>query len=75
MSLLIAHCSLLTDLRISVIAVNTFLAGALGAVTLAYLSYGMTRKADISLIYNGALAGLVAITDLAHTCYHGPQWL
>lgn len=60
-----------TDLRISVIAVNTFLAGALGAVTLAYLTYGMTRKADISLICNGALAGLVAITA---PCAYVPPW-
>lgn len=60
-----------TDLRISVIAVNTFLAGALGAVTLAYLTYGMTGKADISLICNGALAGLVAITA---PCAYVPPW-
>ena len=51
-----------TDLRISVIAVNTFLAGAVGAVVLMYWSYFTTGKADILLACNGALAGLVAIT-------------
>lgn len=51
-----------TDLRISAIAVNTFLAGALGAVTVAYFLYVTTGKADPSLICNGGLAGLVAIT-------------
>ncbi|MBI2560142.1 MAG: ammonium transporter [Planctomycetes bacterium] len=51
-----------TDLRISAIAVNTFLAGALGAITIAYLTYGVTGKADLGLICNGALGGLVAIT-------------
>lgn len=51
-----------TDLRISVIAVNTFLAGAVGAVVIIYLSYFMTGKADTVLACNGALAGLVGIT-------------
>jgi Amt family ammonium transporter len=51
-----------TDLRISVIAVNTFLSGAIGAITVAYYTYARTGKADITLICNGALAGLVAIT-------------
>jgi Amt family ammonium transporter len=51
-----------TDLRISVIAVNTFLAGATGAVVAMYLSIVRTGKADIVAACNGALAGLVAIT-------------
>lgn len=51
-----------TELRISIIAVNTFLAGATGAVVVIYLSYMQTRIADIVLACNGALAGLVAIT-------------
>jgi Amt family ammonium transporter len=51
-----------TDLRISVIAVNTFLAGATGAVTAIYLSIIRTGKADIIAACNGSLAGLVAIT-------------
>lgn len=51
-----------TDLRISVIAVNTFLAGVTGAVVALYLSIIRTGKADIVAACNGALAGLVAIT-------------
>ncbi|MGH7498094.1 MAG: ammonium transporter, partial [Gemmatimonadales bacterium] len=51
-----------TDLRIGVIAVNTMLAGAAGsasAMIYMWLRYG---KPDPSMIANGALAGLVAIT-------------
>lgn len=51
-----------TDLRIGVIAVNTMLAGAAGSLTaMAYmwLRYG---KPDPSMLANGVLAGLVAIT-------------
>lgn len=51
-----------TDLRISVIAVNTFLAGAAGAVAAIYYSLVKTGKADIVLACNGSLAGLVGIT-------------
>jgi ammonium transporter, Amt family len=51
-----------TDLRIAVIATNTMLAGAAGSATAMlymWLKYG---KPDPSMIANGALAGLVAIT-------------
>ncbi|HLI50138.1 MAG TPA: ammonium transporter [Chthonomonas sp.] len=51
-----------TDLRISVIAVNTNLAaifGAAAAMVFWYLKFG---KPDISMACNGMLAGLVAIT-------------
>lgn len=51
-----------TDLRISVIAVNTFLAGAAGAVIGVYYSLMKTGKIDLSLACNGGLAGLVGIT-------------
>ncbi|MBI4310866.1 MAG: ammonium transporter [Chloroflexi bacterium] len=51
-----------TDLRISVIAVNTFLAGVTGAVVALYMSIARTGKADVIAACNGALAGLVAIT-------------
>ncbi|MBI2965005.1 MAG: ammonium transporter [Chloroflexi bacterium] len=51
-----------TDLRISVIAVNTFLAGATGAVVAMYWKFARTGKADLVVACNGALAGLVAIT-------------
>ncbi len=51
-----------TDLRISVIAANTFLAGAAGAVVAIY--FGMLRngKLDMVVACNGGLAGLVGIT-------------
>jgi Amt family ammonium transporter len=51
-----------TDLRIGVIATNTMLASAAGAFSsmmYMWLRYG---KPDISMICNGMLAGLVAIT-------------
>lgn len=51
-----------TDLRISVIAVTTFLAGAAGATFVCYATYFKTGKVDIALTCNGALAGLVGIT-------------
>ncbi|PWB62288.1 MAG: ammonium transporter, partial [Deltaproteobacteria bacterium] len=51
-----------TDLRIGVVAVNTMLAG--GAAALSSMLYMWLRfgKPDISMIANGMLAGLVAIT-------------
>jgi len=51
-----------TDLRISVIAVNTFLAGVTGAVVAMYYSLATTGKADVALAANGSLAGLVGVT-------------
>jgi Amt family ammonium transporter len=51
-----------TDLRISVIAVNTFLAGCAGAVAAVYYSLARTGKADLATTCNGSLAGLVGIT-------------
>src|SRR6266498_2186566 len=51
-----------SDLRIGVIATNTMLAGAAGSVTsmlYMWLRYG---KPDPSMVANGMLAGLVAIT-------------
>jgi Amt family ammonium transporter len=51
-----------TDLRISVIAVNTFLAGATGAIIALYWTFARTGKADILMACNGCLAGLVAVT-------------
>jgi Amt family ammonium transporter len=60
-----------TDLRISVIAVNTFLAGVTGAVVALYWAFARTGKMDIIMGCNGALAGLVAITA---PCAYVPPW-
>ena len=51
-----------TDYRISVIAVNTYLAGGMAATVMAYLTYIVKKKSDPMAICNGALGGLVAIT-------------
>jgi Amt family ammonium transporter len=52
-----------TDLRIAVIAVNTMLASATGAVAATlYMWWFKTKKPDPSMMCNGMLAGLVAIT-------------
>lgn len=50
------------DLRISVVAVNTMLASAAGALTALFYMYIRGQKADPGMIANGMLAGLVAIT-------------
>jgi Amt family ammonium transporter len=60
-----------TELRISVITVNTFLAAATGAVVALYWSFARTGKADIIAACNGCLAGLVAITA---PCAFVPPW-
>ncbi|MCR4320088.1 MAG: ammonium transporter [Candidatus Brocadiaceae bacterium] len=51
-----------TDLRMSVVASNTFIAAAAGASVMLFLTWAMTGYIDILFICNGALAGLVAIT-------------
>jgi Amt family ammonium transporter len=50
------------DLRISIIAANTFLAGVTGAVVALYWTFVKTGKMDIIMGCNGSLVGLVAIT-------------
>jgi len=51
------------DLRISVIAVNTMIASATGAfASMLYMWLVKTKKPDPSMMINGMLAGLVAIT-------------
>ncbi len=52
-----------TDLRIAVVAVNTMLASATAAIaTTLYMWWFKTKKPDPSMMCNGMLAGLVAIT-------------
>jgi Amt family ammonium transporter len=51
-----------SDLRISVIAVNTNLAAVAASATAMIFWYFMFGKPDISMACNGMLAGLVAIT-------------
>ncbi|MGE4535972.1 ammonium transporter [Desulfovibrio sp. JY] len=51
-----------TDLRIGVIATNTMLASAAGAFSSMVYMWTFYGKPDISMVANGLLAGLVAIT-------------
>jgi len=51
-----------TDLRVSVVAVNTMLASAAGAVSAMVVSMVWLGKPDLSFMANGMLAGLVAVT-------------
>jgi len=51
-----------TDLRIGVVATNTMLASAAGAFTSMVYMWMRYGKPDISMVCNGMLAGLVAIT-------------
>ncbi len=60
-----------TDLRISVIAVNTFLAGVAGAVTAMYVTLVRTGKADLGMACNGSLVGLVGVTA---SCAYVAPW-
>jgi ammonium transporter, Amt family len=51
-----------TDLRMGVVAANTMLASAGGAIASALYMWAVYGKPDISMAANGLLAGLVAIT-------------
>lgn len=51
-----------TDLRIGVVATNTMLAGAAGSITAMIYMWTRFGKPDPSMLANGVLAGLVAIT-------------
>ena len=51
-----------TDLRISAVVVNTLLASATGAMATMFFLMGTGKKPDPSMMLNGMLAGLVAIT-------------
>ena len=51
-----------TDLRIGVVATNTMLASASGAIAAMFYMWARYGKPDPSMAMNGLLAGLVAIT-------------
>ncbi len=51
-----------TDLRISVVAINTNLAAVAGSATALVLWHFLFGKPDVTMACNGMLAGLVAIT-------------
>ena len=51
-----------TDLRFSVIIVNTFIAASFGCIAAMFLVWKLWGKPDPSMTANGMLAGLVAIT-------------
>jgi Amt family ammonium transporter len=51
-----------TDLRIGVVATNTMLASASGAIAAMFYMWAKYGKPDPSMAMNGLLAGLVAIT-------------
>lgn len=51
-----------TDLRISVVVVNTMLGGIAGALSCMFYLMARGMKPDPSMMCNGMLAGLVAIT-------------
>src|SRR6202163_598915 len=59
-----------TDLRISVVAVNTNLSSVAGSAVAMLFWYIMFGKPDITMACNGMLAGLVAIT--APCAFVGP---
>jgi len=51
-----------TDLRISVVAINTNLAAVAGSAAAMLIWYFLFGKPDVTMACNGMLAGLVAIT-------------
>jgi ammonium transporter, Amt family len=59
-----------TDLRISVVAINTNLAAVAGSATAMLVWYWIFGKPDVTMACNGMLAGLVAIT--APCAFVGP---
>ena len=51
-----------TDFRLAVVAVNTMIAGSTAAIATTLYVWFKTKKPDPSMMCNGLLAGLVAIT-------------
>ena len=61
-----------TDIQFAVVATNTAIAGAFGAVTAMFVMMAKTGKPDPGMMVNGMLAGLVAIT--APCAFTSPAW-
>lgn len=51
-----------TDTRIALIAVNTTIAAAAGAMSAMFITWYLYKKPDVGMTGNGVVAGLVAIT-------------
>ena len=66
-----------TDLRIATVAVNTMIAGSTATMaTTLYMWWFKTKKPDPSMMCNGMLAGLVAITaPCAFVSAGGAAWI
>jgi Amt family ammonium transporter len=66
-----------TDLRIAVVAVNTMIAGSSATMScLLWMWWFRTKKPDPSMMCNGMLAGLVAITaPCAFVSVGGAFWI
>ena len=60
-----------TDLRFTVVAVNTLLAGCAGGLAAMLYMWRTSGKPDTSMSCNGILAGLVAVTA---PCAYIPAW-
>ncbi len=60
-----------TDLRYSIVCINTFLAAAAAGTTMFFLSIAMTGKVNIPQLCNATLSGLAAITC---SCAFIPVW-
>jgi len=61
-----------TDVQFAVVATNTAIAGAFGAVVCMFWLMRTTGKPDPAMMVNGMLAGLVAIT--APCAFVSPAW-
>lgn len=60
-----------TDLRLSIVCINTILSAMAAGTTMFFLSIGLTGKVNIPQVCNATLAGLAAITC---PCAWIPVW-
>ncbi len=58
--------TLAMDLSVAKIVANTVLAGSAGAIATLLVGWPFKRVAEVGLLINGSLAGLVAVTAGAH---------